>query len=188
MRSILIPAAAIAFATPAHADCVTEFEAVLRGALAAGPYVMEMTADQLAIRAEYVPPLALHVVKTDRGTTTELTVIDGKAWMKMGSNWRPMADEVATQMTSAIGGAVGMIYQTDAPKCLGIQDFEGKDYLAFKYGSVHTGIATGSTLYVDPETNLPVIAVSSSTTDDDKTTHTRSTFRYDSSLSVAAPM
>jgi hypothetical protein len=187
MRIVLVAAVAIAFAAPAHADCLTDLKSILTGSLAAGPYVMEMTSDQMTMKAEFVPPDALHATTAVAGGTQEITVTGGKAWMKMGGKWMSMPDAVATQMTAAIGGVGSMIDQVTSPECLGTQNFEGKDYLAFKYDFAATGVTSSSTLYVDPATKLPAIVVGTSTAAG-KSTDTRATYRYDPSVTVTAPM
>lgn len=187
MRIFLIAAAAIAVAAPAHADCTADLKAILTGSLAAGPYVMEMTTDQMTMTAEFVPPGALHALTNIGGATQEMTVTGGKGWMKIGANWTAMPDTLAAQMTSSIAGAAEMMDQVTLPQCLGTQNFEGKDYLAFKYDFAAPGVETSSTMYVDPATRLPAIVVGTSTAAG-KTTDTRATYRYDPTVTVTAPM
>ena len=187
MRIALAALAVVSLTAPAHADCIGDLKAVLTGSLSAGPYVMELTTDQMTMAAEMVPPNAMHSKTVMPEMTQEMTVLDGKAWMKMGEAWTAMPDAMATQMTAAFTGAAGMMDQVTSAECLGTQNLEGKDYLAFKYDFDIAGAQTTSTLYVDPATRLPAIVIGSATMGG-TTTDTRATYRYDPSIIVSAPM
>lgn len=179
--------AAISFAAPAQADCLGDLKAILTASLTAGPYVMELTSSSMTMTAEVVPPGAIHSKTVMPAMTQEMTVLDGKAWMKMGETWTAMPDAMATQVSTGINGAAAMVDQITATECLGTQNLEGKDYLAFKYDFALSGAETKSTLYVDPTTRLPAIVVGSATFGGE-TTDTRATYRYDPSITVSAPM
>lgn len=187
LKATLIALAALAFSAPAQADCLADLKSVLVGSLTGGPYVMELTSDGTTMTAEFVPPSSLHATTRIGGTTQEMTVVDGKGWMQIGGSWKAMPDALASQMTSGIAGAAGMIDQVGDAECLGTQNFEGKDYIAFKYSFATAGVESSSTLYVDPATKLPSIVIGSATAAG-KTTDTRATYRYDPSVTVAAPM
>ncbi|CAN7612837.1 hypothetical protein LJR016_004615 [Devosia sp. LjRoot16] len=178
---------AIAFAAPAQADCLADLKSVLTGSLTGGPYLMELVSDDMTMTAEVVPPASIHATTHIGGATQEMTVHDGKAWMQMGGAWTAMPDSMAAQMTAGISGAAGMIDQVAGAECLGTQNFEGKDYLAFKYDFAMAGVESSSTLYADPATKLPLLILGTSTAAG-KTTATRATYRYDPSVTVSAPM
>ena len=148
---------------------------------------MELTTDQMTMTAEMVPPNAMHSKTVMPEMTQEMTVLDGKAWMERGGAWTAMPDSMAAQMTAGISGAAGMIDQVAGAECLGSQNFEGKDYLAFKYDFAMAGVESSSTLYADPATKLPLLVLGTSTAAG-KTTATRATYRYDPSVTVSAPM
>ncbi len=178
--------AAICLATPAMAACVDDVKAVLAGSLDGGPYALELTSDDTTMTAEVVPPGAIHARTSFAGGTQEMTVVGGKGWMQMDGKWTPMPDALANQMSLGIEGAASMIDQIGNTRCLGMQNFEGRDYLVFAYDFASTGVETSSTLYVDPGTRLPAIVVGSSTAGG-KTTDTRATYRYDPGITVSAP-
>lgn len=186
MRIILLAATATLFAAPAHADCLGDIKDILARSMTSGPYVMEMTAGDMTMTAEVVPPSAMHSTATLPQMTQEMTVVDGKAWMKAEGTWTALPDAVAEQVAAGLKGAAGMLEQIAAPECLGTQNLDGKDYLAFKYNFAATGVETTSTLYVDPASNLPAVVVGTSTAAG-KTTGTRATYRYDPAVTVTAP-
>ena len=183
----LIALATIAFAAPAQADCLADLKSVLTGSLTGGPYVMELVSDDMTMTAEVVPPASIHATTHIGGATQEMTVLDGKAWMQMGGTWTQMPDNMAAQMTAGVSGAAGMIDQVAGAECLGTQNFEGRDYLAFKYDFAMSGMESSSTLYADPASKLPLLVLGTATAAG-KTTSTRATYRYDPSVSVSAPM
>lgn len=186
-KTALITLATIAFAAPAQADCLSDLKAVLAGSLTGGPYVMELTTDGTTMTAEVVPPSAIHATTSFGDATQEMTVLDGKGWMRVGETWTQMPDTMAAQMTTGLEGAAGMIDQVGDAECLGTQNLEGKDYLAFKYSFAMSGVESSSTLYADPATKLPLVILGTSTAAG-KTTDSRATYRYDPSLTVSAPM
>ena len=179
--------AAISLTAPAQADCLADLKAVLAGSLAGGPYVMELTSDGTTMTAEVVPPSAIHATTSIGGATQEMTVLNGKGWMRVGESWTQMPDTMAAQMTTGLEGAAGMLDQVGDAECLGTQNLEGKDYLAFKYSFAMAGVESSSTLYTDPATKLPAIILGTSTAAG-KTTDSRATYRYDPSVTVSAPM
>lgn len=183
----LITLAIVAFAAPAQADCLADLKSVLTGSLTGGPYVMELVSDDMTMTAEVVPPASIHATTHIGGATQEMTVLDGKAWMQMGGTWTQMPDTMAAQMTAGVSGAAGMIDQVAGAECLGTQNFEGKDYLAFKYDFAMSGMESSSTLYADPASKLPLLVLGTATAAG-KTTSTRATYRYDPSVTVTAPM
>ena len=182
----LIALAAIAFAAPAQADCLADLKSVLTGSLTGGPYVMELVSDDMTMTAEVVPPASIHATTHIGGATQEMTVLDGKAWMQMGGTWTQMPDTMAAQMTAGVSGSAGMIDQVAGAECLGTQNFEGRDYLAFKYDFAMSGMESSSTLYADPASKLPLLVLGTATAAG-KTTSTRATYRYDPRVSVSAP-
>jgi hypothetical protein len=185
--------AVVAFATilltsSAHADCLADLKSVFDRSLSGGPYLMQLVAnDGTAMTTEAVPPASFHSKTSIEGATQEMTVVDGKGWIRLGGSWEPMPDDLAAQLTAGLASAIGAIDQVVGSQCLGAQVFEGRDYVGFRYDFALPPAAGSSTLYVDPETGLPAIVISTATVDG-KTTNTRTTFRYDPGITVSAPL
>ncbi len=185
--AVLTAVAALSFAAPAQADCLSDIKDILTRSMTSGPYAMEMTAGDMTMSAEVAPPNAMHSTAALPTMSQEMIVVDGKAWMNAGGNWTALPDSVAAQVTAGLNGAAGMLEQIASPECLGTQNFEGKDYLAFKYTFAATGVDSTSTIYVDPATNLPAITVGTSNAAG-KVTDTRASYRYDPAIKITPPM
>ena len=175
-------------AGPAQADCLEEIKTILASSLTSGPYAMDMTSEAggLAIAAEVVPPNAMHSKTVVSGTTSEVTVLDGKAWMNMGTGWTALPDTTADAMMAGFTAAEAMLDSVTGEECLGTQTVDGRDLLAFRYDITMATVLTKSTMYADPTTRLPVILETQSEVGG-KSTDTRAVYRYDPTITVVAP-
>lgn len=175
-------------AGPAQADCREEIKTILASSLTSGPYAMDMTSEAggIAIAAEVVPPNAMHSKTVMADATSEVTVLDGQAWMNMGSGWTALPDSTADAMMAGFTAAEAMLDSVTAEECLGTQTVDGRDLLAFRYDITMTTVLTKSTMYADPATRLPVILETQSEVGG-KSTDTRSVYRYDPTIKIVAP-
>lgn len=177
-------------AGPAQADCLEDIKTILANSLTSGPYAMEMTSEAggMTINAEVVPPKAMRSKTVVADTTMEVTVLDGKAWMDMGQGegWTALPDTMADTMMAGFQGAAEMLDSVTAEECLGTQNVDGRDLLAFKYDITMSSVLSKSTMYVDPASRLPVILDSVSDVGGTRT-DTRAVYRYDPTITVVAP-
>lgn len=175
-------------AGPAHADCREDIKTILASSLTSGPYAMDMTSEAggLTLTAEVVLPSAMHSKTVVAGTASEMTVLDGKAWMNMGTGWTALPDNTADAMMAGFQAANDMLDSITAEECLGTQTVDGRDLLAFRYDITMATLLTKSTMYADPATKLPVILETQSEVGG-KSTDTRAVYRYDPSIKIVAP-
>jgi hypothetical protein len=177
-------------AGPAQADCREDIKTILASSLTSGPYAMDLTSEAggFSITAEMVPPDAMHSKTVMAESTSEMTVVDGQAWMNMGagSGWTALPDTVADSMMAGFQAANDMLDSVTAEECLGTQTVDGRDLLAFRYDITMSTLVTKSTMYADPATRLPVILETQSDVGG-KSTDTRAVYRYDPSIKVVAP-
>lgn len=184
--TVLVLAALVA--GPAQADCREDIKTILASSLTSGPYAMEMTSESgdFSIVAEVVPPSAMHSKNVVAGTTSEMTVLDGKAWSDAGSGWTALPDSVAAAAMVGFQAADIMLESITAEECLGTQTINGRDLLAFRYQMTMSATTTKATMYADPATRLPVIVETQSEVGG-KSTDTRAIYRYDPTIKVVAP-
>lgn len=186
--TVLVLAALVA--GPAQADCLEDIKTILASSLTSGPYAMEMTSESgdFSIMAEVVPPSAMHSKNVVAGTTSEMTVLDGKAWSDAGTGrgWTALPDSVAAAAMAGFQAADIMLDSITAVECLGTQTIDGRDLLAFRYEMTMSAVATKSTMYADPATRLPVIVETQSDVGG-KSTDTRAVYRYDPTIKIVAP-
>lgn len=175
-------------AGPAQADCLEDIKTILASSLTSGPYAMELTSEAsgLVINAEIVPPGSMHSKTVTADATSEVTVLDGRAWMNMGAGWTELPDTTADAMMAGFRAADAMLDSVTGETCLGTQTIDGRDLLAFSYDITMATVLTKSTMYVDPATRLPVILETQSEVGG-KSTDTRAVYRYDPTIKVVAP-
>ncbi len=180
-------------AGPAQADCLEEIKTILASSLTSGPFAMEMEATEesgvMTISAEFVAPDSMHTKVVFGTTTMEATVLNGRAWVDMGTGegWTEYPENMSDTMMATFQGATAeMLDSVTAEECLGTQNVDGRDLLAFKYHSKEDSILVKSTLYVDPVSRLPVITETQSNFDG-ISTDMRAVYRYDPTIKVVAP-
>jgi hypothetical protein len=179
--------AAIAFAAPAQADCLSDIKDILNRSMASGPYAMTVDSPEMKMTSNVVPPGAFHSTIETGGLKQEMIILDGKAWSNMaGQGWTAMPDAVAAQVTSTVLNVAAMNEQIKAPECLGTQNVDGRDLQAFKYDMSMMGVDSTNQLFVDPATGLPAI-VETKATVGGQVTETKAIYRYDPSITISPP-
>lgn len=179
--------ATLAFAVPAQADCLGDIKDILNRSMASGPYAMSVDSPEMKMTSNVVPPGGFHSTIETGGMKQEMIVLDGKAWSNMaGQGWTAMPEAVAAQITTTVLNVAAMNEQIKAPECLGTQNVDGRDLLAFKYDMSMMGVDSTNQLFVDPATGLPAI-VETKATVGGQTSETKAVYRYDPSITISPP-
>ena len=186
----LLSAAVLAAAlstSPANADCVDDFKTILAAPTTAGPYVLESTSGQGkgSTTIEVAASDAAHLKRNGGNSSEEFIWLDGHAWQKIEQKWAAVPPEsmhldmiLPTTLLDHVGSA----------ECLGTQQFDGKDYLAFSADLPGPGMA--ATVYADLSTHLPAVLTVFTVHGAAREMALFSTYRYryDPSIAVSAPM
>jgi len=179
--------AALAFTVPAQADCLSDIKDILNRSMASGPYAMSIDSPGMKMTSNVVPPGGFHSTIETGGVKQEMIVLDGKAWSNMaGQGWTAMPEAVAAQIAATVLDVAAMNDQIKAPECLGTQNVDGRDLLAFKYDMSMMGVDSTNQLYADPATGLPAV-VETKATVGGQTSETKAVYRYDPSITISPP-
>ncbi len=152
-------------ATDADPACIAEIKAILQASVNSGPfrlvYKQENTPDgvDLVTQMEVVPPNTFHSVGMLDGKPTEMTVVNGKGFLKVGDTWTTLPPEKAAVMTAVFAPeTIEPLLSPDVESagCGTTTMAYGKPVLYYTVITSTVGPATMITMLVDPETRLPV--------------------------------
>ncbi len=179
--------AAVAFAAPAQADCLSDIKDIVNRSMTSGPYSMSIDSPDMKMTSDVIPPGSFHSKMDIAGTSQEMIIVDGKAWSNMaGQGWTAMPDSVAAQVTATVTNAAAMTDAITAPECLGTQNVEGRDLLAFKYDMTFMGVDSTNQMFVDPASGLPALMQTKATIGG-QASETKASYRYDPSITISPP-
>ncbi len=190
---LVFAAATAAGSHAALADCADDIASVMALTTSSGPYRMETfvaaRSGPVTMTGEVVPPATMRTRTVIAGTTQEMVFIDGRGWMNVAGSWSELPSDLAGQMSQSVASTGDEIYSSiSAPQCLGRQQFDGQDYLAYSFDYTIAGLTTSTRLYADPVTRRPMRLESASLNDRHGRGQTSVTYTYDPSISIAPPM
>ena len=190
--ALALLASAVAFAaTPVLADpCVDEIKAAMGKAMTSGPMKMESTisgATAMTMTGEIVPPANMHAIVDTAGQVIEMTILDGKAWMKMAGAWTELPAAAAEQMAAGFDMAnIDALDTMTEAQCLGTTNVGGKDLKSYAWKLDVDGTSTVNRALVDPASNVPV-QMETDVTAAGAVTNVVVKYVYDPSITITAP-
>lgn len=179
-------------ASPALADCKSEFTALVERGLSAKSYEMNMTGSsagqQMDITAMVTLPDHFHVKMPDM----EMIMIPEGIWMMQGGGWMQMPTEMVAMMKPMIDQATRSpqdnLDKIENLECLGQQNIDGVTYNAYSFTSSDEFEGKRPqvkvTTFADPSTGL----ISRVEIDDGAGGTMIQTIRHDDTIEIKPPM
>jgi len=172
-------------AAPAFADCAGDIRAALDRVNTVGPYSItsvSRTGESVqTMSGEFDPPRAMHSRSDTDGAVVEMTLLDGKAWMKFDDTWSELTPEMAESLSQMmVPSDVAVIDMVD-PQCKGEAVVDSHSYLDYSFGTSVPGLNAQTRILVERGSGLPGLLT---TRQQVGTTATETTVKYQYGISI----
>lgn len=172
--------------------CREEIKDAIYHTLHSGPYEMTsvmhtVTGDHRTV-ARIVPDVGIDSRTEIVGGNgiNEFILIGDRFWQSYGDGWTEKPTAPGTFERAMSAQLLTDLNALVRPRCLGLVEIEGANYIGYSFGTEVPDITTESTFYVDPDTSLTARAAGRMVILGDLST-TITTFRYDSSIIISPP-
>lgn len=213
LAAALFAPLALATAIPAFADCKEEVLAALDKQRKAPAFRMEttMVSEQGPVKmlVEYQPPDRMRQIVTVvvNPVPVESILVAGKAWGKDGDTWKPLANDIASEMVTQLDEVLGDDRGTiGTVACLGSTAIDNLELMAYRVENdaqvgpedrspdakekARAALADEARplrmFYIDQKTGLPMRSVFARANKLDKPIF-KATYTYPADIKIEAP-
>lgn len=183
--------------SPANAGCQDEFEELNSVQSRAGAYEIESDviiedpkADRVRksrVVTQFDSAGSVRMTGTNLLTQPNFIIVGESGWIDEDGRWVPMSSaDVAASRTRLTES--GFFYASNASdfECLGLQSFDNRSYLTYRFVQKTQGYKTKITAYFDPGSRLPAAGLTA--LDTGRLTSTSvMRYRFDPTIKIEAP-